>query len=73
MNDAHLHLVVNHFHYRNNLGLGTLVAGIVLRNTVKNAFTVYLLLPLFCILAWFTGEGAEEMVEDMPILETNYS
>jgi hypothetical protein len=44
MNDAHLHLVVNHFPIIGTiLGLGTLVAGILLKNnSVKILLTAYL-------------------------------
>ncbi len=69
MNDAHLHMVVNHFPIIGTIfGLGILVVGIVMKNNVLKS-TAYL---LFCVAAIFaafsmsTGEGAEEMVEDMP-------
>jgi hypothetical protein len=73
MNDAHLHLVVNHFPIIGTiLGLGTLVAGILLKNnSVK-----YCLLPCsicFCCIEYGYGEGAEEMVEDIQHWTPNYS
>lgn len=69
MNDAHLHLLVNHFPIIGTIfGLGILIVGIVLKNnSVKN--TAYLLFVISAIFAAFsmgTGEGAEELVEDMP-------
>ena len=69
MNDAHLHLVVNHFPIIGTLfGLGILVTGLILKNnSVKN--TAYILFAVAAIFAAFsmgTGEGAEELVEDMP-------
>ncbi len=69
MNDAHLHLVVNHFPIIGTIfGLGILITGLFLKNnSVKN--TAYMLLvvaAVFAALSMGTGEGAEEMVEDMP-------
>ena len=69
MNDAHLHMVVNHFPLIGTIfGLGILVTGMILKNnSVKN--TAYILFAVAAIFAAFsmgTGEGAEELVEDMP-------
>ena len=69
MNDAHLHMVVNHFPIIGTIfGLGILVTGMILKNnSVKN--TAYILFAVAAIFAEFsmgTGEGAEELVEDMP-------
>ena len=69
MNDAHLHMAVNHFPIIGTLfGLGILVTGLILKNnSVKN--TAYILFAVAAIFAAFsmgTGEGAEELVEDMP-------
>lgn len=69
MNDAHLHLLVNHFPIIGTIfGLGILIAGIVLKNTaVKNtAFVLLIVSAVFGFAAMSTGEGAEELVEDMP-------
>ena len=69
MNDAHLHLVVNHFPIIGTiLGLGILVSGIVIKNTaIKNtAYVVFSVVAIFAFLSMATGEGAEEIVEDMP-------
>jgi len=69
MNDAHLHLVVNHFPIIGTiLGLGILIAGIILKNnTVKNtAYVLFIVAAIFAAFSMGTGEGAEEMVEDMP-------
>ena len=69
MNDAHLHLVVNHFPIIGAiLGLGILITGIVLKNnSVKNtAYSLFIVAAIFAALSMGTGEGAEEMVEDMP-------
>jgi uncharacterized membrane protein len=69
MNDAHLHLVVNHFPIIGTiLGLGILIAGIILKNkpTTNVAYAVFIVAATFAALSMYTGEGAEELVEDMP-------
>jgi uncharacterized membrane protein len=62
-------MVVNHFPIIGTLfGLGILVTGLILKNnSIKN--TAYILFAVAAIFAAFsmgTGEGAEELVEDMP-------
>jgi uncharacterized membrane protein len=62
-------MAVNHFPIIGTLfGLGILVTGLILKNnSVKN--TAYILFAVAAIFAAFsmgTGEGAEELVEDMP-------
>jgi uncharacterized membrane protein len=69
MSDAHYHLVVNHFPIIGSiLGLFILIAGIFLKNnTVKNvSYCLFITAAVFGALSMATGEGAEEMVEDMP-------
>ena len=69
MNDAHLHMVVNHFPIIGIiLGFGVLIAGIVFKNdSVKNtAYSLFIVGAIFAAISMATGEGAEEMVEDMP-------
>jgi uncharacterized membrane protein len=69
MNDAHLHLVINHFPIIGSFfGLGILIAGILLKNnSVKNtAYVLFIVAAVFAAFSMGTGEGAEEMVEDMP-------
>lgn len=69
MNDAHLHLVLNHFPIIGTiLGLGILITGIILKNnTVKNtAYVLFVVAAIFAAFSMGTGEGAEELVEDMP-------
>ncbi|HCQ13008.1 hypothetical protein [Flavobacterium sp.] len=69
MNDAHLHMVVNHFPIIGTIfGLGILIAGIVMKNnTIKNtAYILFVFAAIFAFASMATGEGAEEMVEDMP-------
>lgn len=69
MNDAHLHMVVNHFPIIGIiLGFGVLIAGMLLKNnSVKNtAYSLFIVGAFFALASMATGEGAEEMVEDMP-------
>ena len=69
MNDAHLHLVVNHFPIIVTfLGFGILVTGMFLKNiSVKNtAYALFVVAALFALASMATGDGAEELVEDMP-------
>lgn len=69
MNDAHLHMVVNHFPIIGTIfGIGILVTGLLLKNnSVKNtAYVVFVIAAIFGILSMSTGEGAEEIVEDYP-------
>ena len=69
MNDAHLHLVLNHFPIIGTIiGLGILITGIILKNnTVKSiAYVLFIVAAIFAAFSMGTGEGAEELVEDMP-------
>jgi uncharacterized membrane protein len=69
MNDAHLHLVVNHFPIIGTiLGLGILITGIILKNnSVKNtAYGLFIVAAIFAAFSVGTGDGAEEMVKDLP-------
>ncbi len=69
MNDAHLHMVVNHFPIIGTiLGLGVLISGMVLKKiSVKNtAYYLFVVAAVFAAFSMGTGEGAEELVEDMP-------
>lgn len=69
MNDAHYHLLVNHFPIIGViLGLGILVFGLVLKNNiVKNvAYCLFVVAAVFAAVSMATGEGAEEAVENMP-------
>ncbi|MDG2432761.1 hypothetical protein [Flavobacterium sp.] len=69
MNEAHWHLVVNHFPVIGTIfGVGILIAGLVLKsNAIKNtAYVLFIVAAAFAFVSMYTGEGAEEMVEDMP-------
>ncbi|MGC4039366.1 MAG: hypothetical protein QM710_00830 [Flavobacterium sp.] len=69
MNDAHLHMVVNHFPIIGTIfGLGILIAGIAAKNNaIKNvAYVLFVVGALFTLASMSTGEGAEELVENLP-------
>lgn len=69
MNDAHWHLVVNHFPIIGTiLALGVLITGLFLKNnSVKNtAYVLFIVAAIFAVFSMQTGEGAEEMVENFP-------
>ena len=69
MNDAHLHMVVNHFPIIGTIfGLGILIAGIFMKNTViKNvAYILFVVAAIFAAVSKATGEGAEEIAEKLP-------
>jgi uncharacterized membrane protein len=69
MNDAHWHLVVNHFPIIGTIfGLGILISGLVLKNktAVNIAYILFVISAIFGFASMYTGEGAEEMVENLP-------
>ncbi|WP_417363999.1 hypothetical protein [Galbibacter sp.] len=69
MNDAHFHLVVNHLPIVGVLiGFLVLLAGFVIKKPqVKNtALGIFIFSALTAIVAFLTGEGAEEIVENLP-------
>jgi uncharacterized membrane protein len=74
MNDAHLHMVVNHFPIIGIIfGLGILIIGFFLKNNVvKNvAYGLFIVGAIFAAVSMSTGEGAEEIVEDFPNIGKN--
>lgn len=69
MNDAHLHMVVNHFPIIGTIfGLGILIVGLLLKNKSMQhtAYVLFAIAAIFGLLSMNTGEGAEELVEDLP-------
>jgi uncharacterized membrane protein len=69
MNDAHLHMVVNHFPIIGTIfGFGILIIGLILKNkTLMNtSYVLFIIAAIFAAFSMGTGEGAEELVEDMP-------
>ena len=69
MNDAHFHLVVNHLPIVGVLiGFLVLLSGYIIKKTqVKiTALCIFIFSALTAIAAFYTGEGAEEIVENLP-------
>ncbi len=74
MNDAHLHLVLNHLPILGVLfGLLILTAGFFLKNPAvkRTALGMFVLSAVFAIPAYLTGEPAEEVVEKLPGVTEN--
>ena len=74
MNDAHLHLLFNHLPIVGSLiGLLILAAGIFLKQGLvrKTAFAVLIFSALVTLPAFNTGEGAEQIVEELPSISHN--
>jgi len=69
MNEAHLHMVVNHFPIIGTIfGFGILIVGLIRKDiTIRNvSYFIFVIAALFAAVSMATGDGAEEMVEDMP-------
>jgi uncharacterized membrane protein len=69
MNDAHLHMVVNHFPIIGTIfGFGILIVGLVLKNKtlINTSYLLFIISAIFGAISMATGEGAEELVEDLP-------
>lgn len=68
MNDAHFHLAVNHLPIVGiMIGLLVLIAGLLTKKIdIKlTAFGIFIFSAVTAAIANYTGEGAEEIVEDM--------
>jgi uncharacterized membrane protein len=66
MNEAHIHLIVNHFPIIVPIiGMLVMLGGILLKSEVvkRTAFAIFFLGALITVPAYFSGEGAEEIVE----------
>lgn len=69
MNEAHIHMLVNHFPIIGLFfGLGVLLFGVVKKNlTLKStAYVMLIICVIFGQLAMMTGGKAEHFVEDLP-------
>ena len=68
MNEAHLHLTFNHLPIIIPIiGLLIMIGGILLKSEVKRtAYAVFILGALATIPAFASGEGAEEIAENLP-------
>ena len=66
MNDAHLHMVFNHFPIIGLFfGIGILAYGIIKKQTilVNTAYVIFIVCMIMAKATMMTGEGAEEAVE----------
>lgn len=69
MNNAHLHLAVNHLPLITPaIGIVVLFAGFITRSEVvkRTAYFIFIIGALTTLPAFATGEGAEEMTEHLP-------
>ncbi len=69
MNQAHFHLILNHLPILGILfGLIILTGGFLTKNAAvkRTALGMFVLSAIFAIPAYLTGEGAEEVVENLP-------
>ncbi len=69
MNDAHYHLIVNHFPIIGTIfGSGILIAGMISKsNAVKNvSYVVFIVTAIFAFLSLKTGGSAAGVVKGMP-------
>jgi glucan phosphoethanolaminetransferase (alkaline phosphatase superfamily) len=69
MNDAHFHLVATHLPIVGVLiGFLVLLSGYIIKNPqVKiTALAIFIFSALTAIAAFYTGEGAEDLVENLP-------
>lgn len=67
MNDAHLHMIINHFPIVGSIfGVGILAAGIFFKSddVRKTAYFVMIVSALTGFASMYTGEGAEEVMEN---------
>ncbi len=70
MNDAHLHLLINHFPIIGTVfGFGILVAGIISKNkSIQNtAYIIFIICMILGKVSMFTGDKAEDIVENLGI------
>jgi uncharacterized membrane protein len=70
MNGVHIHLVVNHFQIITPiLALLILIAGFIFKSQIvkRVAFALFIFGALFTFAAMATGEGAEDMAEELEI------
>ncbi len=68
MNGAHWHLVLNHLPIIIPMvGLLVMIAGVLIQSEIlkRAAFSIFILGALTAIAAFTTGEGAEEVVEEI--------
>ena len=72
MNDAHFHLVVNHFPIIiPAIGLLVMLGGFITRSAIvkRTAYFIFILGALSTLPAAASGEGAEEVVEELHLAD----
>jgi len=75
MNDTHLHLALNHFPVIGlAIGIFVLLFGFLLRKdqVKETALAIFIFSALMAIAANYTGEGAEDLVENLPGISEQY-
>lgn len=74
MSQLHLHLLINHLPvFGSILGAIVLVQGFLNKNnqTIIAAYSLLIISAIGAIIAYLTGEGAEEAVENIPGIAKN--
>lgn len=69
MNKAHIHLLFNHFPVTGLMvGAATLIVALLLKKeqVQKAALSIIFCCCLLAMPAFFSGEGAEELIEELP-------
>jgi uncharacterized membrane protein len=75
MDPAHLHLLLNHLPVIGTVfGLLILMSGYILKQppVKKTALLVFILSAVFALPAFLSGEGAEEVVEGLAVVENSF-
>lgn len=75
MNNAHYHLVLNHLPIIFPMvAILVMLCGFIFKSAIlkRMAYGIFIIGALFTIAAFATGEGAEEMVENLPGIDENY-
>ncbi len=75
MNGAHWHLVLNHLPIVIPMvGLLVMIGGLLFRSEIimRVAYSIFILGALTAIAAFFTGEGAEEVVEEIAGIDERF-
>ena len=74
MNDAHLHLILNHLPIIIPvIGLLIITVGLILKSEIlkRTAYFIFMLAALTAIPTFVTGEGAEEVIEKLAGVDEN--
>lgn len=75
MNAAHWHLLLNHVPIMGTIGAtGILITGFIFKNPAikRTALGIFIVSGLIAIPAYLTGEGAEDVVENLPGVTENF-